>query len=112
VEEAANQGNERARLALTMFADRVRGYIGAYVVSLAGIDALVFTAGIGENSASLRSRVCSGLDCVGLRLDPERNAGCRADADCATSSSPARILVLATREEQMIARETRRITDD
>ena len=110
VEEAANQGNERAQLALTMFADRVRAYIGAYAVTLGGIDALVFTAGIGENSASLRSRVSTGLECVGVHLNPERNAECRPDADCATDGSPARVLVLSTREELLIARETRRVT--
>jgi acetate kinase len=109
VEEAARQGNERARLALTMFADRVRATIGAYAATLGGIDALVFTAGIGENSASLRARVCDGLECVGLRLDPRLNEACRPDADCAAGDSPGRILVLGTREELMIARETRRV---
>jgi acetate kinase len=110
VEEAANQGNERAQLALTMFADRVRAYIGAYAVTLGGIDALVFTAGIGENSARLRSRVCAGLECVGVHMHPERNEQRRPDADCATDGSPARVLVLSTREELLIARETRRVT--
>ena len=109
VEEAANQGNERARLALTMFADRVRSVIGAYAVTLGGIDALVFTAGIGENAASLRAVVCAGLECIALRLDARRNADCRPDADCAAADSAGRILVLKTREEQMIAREARRV---
>jgi acetate kinase len=109
VEEAAESGNERARLALTMFADRVRATVGAYAATLGGIDALVFTAGIGEHSASLRARVCEGLSCVGVQLDPRLNAACRPDADCATGDSQGRVLVLGTREELMIARETRRV---
>jgi acetate kinase len=109
VEEAANQGNGRAGLAMTMFADRVRSVIGAYAVTLGGLDALLFTAGIGEHSASLRASVCAGLECVGLRLDGTHNRECRADADCAAADSLGRILVLATREELMIARETRRV---
>jgi acetate kinase len=112
VEEAAVQGNERARLALTMFADRVRAAVGAFAVTLGGIDALIFTAGIGENSVSLRKTVCTGLECVGLHLDASRNAECRPDTDCAGVASVGRILVLATHEEQMIARETRRVTGD
>jgi acetate kinase len=111
VEEAARKGHERARLALAVFAERVRAAIGALAVTLGGVDALVFTAGVGENSASLRATVCEGLACLGLRLDLERNGACRPDADVATADSAGRILVIHTREDLLIAREARRLTE-
>ncbi len=109
VEAAAKEGNERARLALDIYADRVRSVVGAFTATLGGLDALIFTAGVGENSASLRAEVCRGLDCLGLRLDPDRNEACQPDGDIAVDESAGRILVLHTREEQRIAEETRRI---
>lgn len=109
VEAAALGGHERSRLALDLYADRVRAAIGSLAVTLGGIDVLVFTAGVGENSAPLRAAVCDGLACLGLRLDPERNAACRPDADVAAADAPGRVLVVHTREEQLIAREVRRV---
>ncbi|MHB1424245.1 MAG: acetate/propionate family kinase [Gemmataceae bacterium] len=109
VKTAADRGNERARLALAMFADRIRATIGAYAVTLGGIDAVVFTAGIGEHAADLRAAVCEGLHILGLRLDSGGNASGIPDADVAAADSIGRILVLRTREELMIARETRRV---
>jgi acetate kinase len=106
IEAAAAEGNIRARLAFEIFADSVRSAIGASVVSMGGIDALVFTDRIGEGSAALRSAACEG---VGLRLDAERNALCRPDADVAAPDSPAKLLVIHTLEELMIAREARRV---
>lgn len=111
VEAAARAGNEQARLALHIFADRVRSAVGALTVTLGGIDALVFTAGVGENSPSVRAAVCDGLNCLGLHLDPERNATCQPDADVATVRSQGRILVVRTREELMIAREAGRLVN-
>ncbi len=111
VEAAARQGDERARLALDIFARRVRSAVGGLAVCMGGIDALVFTAGVGEHSASLRTAACAGLECLGLRLDPERNAACKPDDDVAHADSPARILAIQTREELMIAREARRLVD-
>jgi acetate kinase len=108
VQDAADRGNERARLALEIYADRIRSSVGALAVALGGVDALVFTAGVGENAARLRAAVCEGLSCLGLAIDPEKNADCRPDADVAASSSPARILVIRTREEHAIAREAAR----
>jgi len=109
IEAAAADGNVRARLAFETFADSVRSAIGASVVSMGGIDALVFTDRIGEGSAALRSAVCEGLECVGLQLDAERNAACLPDADVAAPDSPAKLLVIHTLEELMIAREARRL---
>lgn len=109
VEAAAHKGNERARLALDIYARRVRSAIGALAVTMGGLDAVVFTAGVGENSARLRETVCAGLTCVGLHLNLKRNGECRPDADVAASTSPARILVVHTREELRIADEVRRL---
>jgi acetate kinase len=109
VQEAAQRGEERARLALTLYADRVRATIGALAVTLGGLDALIFTAGIGEHAAALRGEVCQGLEILGLRLDAERNTACKPDADVASADSRGRILVLRTQEELMIAREARRV---
>lgn len=105
VKAAADQGNERARLALAIFADRIRATIGAYAVTMGGVDAVVFTAGIGEHAADLRAAICEGLQILGLRIDANRNAACSPDADIACPDSPGRILVIRTQEELMIARE-------
>ena len=109
VEAAAEQGNARARLALDLYALRVRTAIGALVVTLGGVDALVFTAGVGENAPAVRAAACEGLACLGLRIDSQKNAGAKPDSDIATAHSPARILVLHTREERFIAGEARRV---
>ncbi|MBF8259733.1 MAG: Acetate kinase, partial [Actinobacteria bacterium] len=110
VQEAAKEGNGRARLALSIYADSVRGAIGALTVALGGVDVLVFTAGVGENAAPLREEVCRGLDCIGLRLDPERNKTLRPDADLSAANSSGRIIVLHTREDLHIAREALRLS--
>lgn len=109
VAAAAADGNERARLALDVYAYRVRAMVGALTVTIGGLDALVFTGGVGENSDWLRAEVCRGLDCLGVKLDAQRNKAAAADADVATEDSPARVLVIHTREDLMIARETRRL---
>ncbi len=109
VQEAARQGHGRAQLALAIYANSVRAAIGSLAVALGGVDALVFTAGVGENAADLREDVCRGLECLGLSLDPERNGALRPDADIAAAGSAGRILVLRTREELHIAREALRV---
>jgi acetate kinase len=112
VREAARRGEERAQLSLTLYADRVRATIGALAVGLAGIDVLIFTAGIGEHAAELRAEVCQGLQILGLHLDAERNTTCVPDVDIATTDSPGRILVLRTQEELVIARAARKIASN
>lgn len=109
VQEAAENGNDRARLALAIYAGSVRAAIGALAVALGGVDALIFTAGVGENAASLREEVCRGLGCLGLRLDPDRNRSRHPDADLSAPGTSGRILILHTREDLHIARETLRI---
>lgn len=110
IEEAAAKGHARAELALAVFCYRIRKYVGAYAAAMGGLDAIVFTAGIGENSPVIRERVCRDLGFLGVDLDETKNAGERGRAvDLATASSRVRVLLIPTNEERMIARETMRI---
>jgi len=109
VEAAAAEGHERARLALDVYAYRVKTMVGALAVTLDGFDALVFTGGIGENSVFLRREVCRGLGCLGVNLDEDRNQHQHPDADLSAPDSRARVLTIHTREDYMIARESRRL---
>jgi len=109
VEAAADGGNDQARLALEIYVARIRSTIGGMAATLGGVDALVFAAGVGENSATLRSAACSGLDFMGIKLDAARNEAKPVDADIAATDSPTRVLVVHTQEELMIAREVRRL---
>jgi len=108
LEQAALEGNERAELALEIFAYRTRKYIGAFAAALAGLDAVAFTGGIGEHSVSMRSRICQGLEFLGLRLEEARNktANGRAAMRISAESSPVQIWVIPTDEAQEIARST------
>lgn len=109
VERAAIEGGERARLALDLYADRVRSAIGALAVTLGAVDALVFTGGVGENSASLRAAACDGLQCLDIHLDPEKNGASGEDREISARRSRAKIWIIRAQEELMIARETRRV---
>ena len=105
--EAATAGDERAGLALDVYCYRLRKYIGAYAAALGGLDLLVFTAGVGENSPAVRAKVCEGLGFLGIELDGEANTrACGADADIAAVGADVRVLVVATDEERVIAEET------
>ncbi|HCO26924.1 MAG: acetate kinase [Gimesia sp.] len=109
IEQASQTNNERAQLAMKMFIERIQSTIGSLAVLVGGIDGLVFTAGIGEHSPKLRSCVCDKLPFLGLKLDEVKNQSAHADCDLATIQSAGRILLIQTREEQMIARETERL---
>lgn len=111
VEKAAREGHQRSALALDMYASRIRSAVGSLAVQLGGLDALVFTAGVGENSAWLRGKVCEGLQCLGVQLDTDRNTDAQADTDVALPDSPVRVLVLRTNEEAFIAREVQRLAN-
>jgi acetate kinase len=102
---AAKKGHQQAQLALAIYTRRVRQAIGALSVTMGGIDALVFTAGVGEHAAEIRKDICVGLECLGLQLDTEANASCRPDADVAHRGACGRILVIATREDVTMLRE-------
>jgi acetate kinase len=101
--------NPGARLAVEVYVHRIRQTVGAMSATLGGVDALVFTAGVGERSQEIRKRVCENLDYLGLELDRTANETCKPDGDIATPASKARILVIATREDLTIMRETRRL---
>ena len=109
VSKAAQQGNDRARLALEIYAARVRSAIGALAVTMGRVDAMVFTAGVGENSAALREDVCKGLECLGFKLDSQKNSVNQPDSEIAAADSRGRTLLIHTREELLIARETKTI---
>jgi acetate kinase len=102
---AAKGGNDQARLALGIYTHRVRQVIGALAVTMGGVDALIFTAGVGEHASEVRASICAGLGCLGLELDEHANAACKPDADVARPASRGRILVIATREDVTMLRE-------
>jgi acetate kinase len=101
--------NLDARLAVEVYVHRIRQTVGAMAATLGGIDALVFTAGVGEHAPEIRERVCENLNYLGLELDRTANQTCKPDADIAMPASAARILVIATREDLTIMRETRQL---
>ncbi|MGI6588011.1 MAG: acetate kinase [Peptococcia bacterium] len=106
VEAAAQKGNKRAELALDRFAYVVKKYIGAYVAVLNGADALVFTAGLGENSASMREKICQDLNYLGIEIDAEKNKVRGQEALISSDTAKTKVLVIPTNEELMIARDT------
>jgi len=101
--------NPDARLAVDVYVHYIVKTIGAMAATLGGIDALVFTAGVGERAVEIRKQVCEKLNFLGIELDRAANETCKPDADIAKSASTARILVIATREDLTIMRETRRL---
>ncbi len=112
---AVRTGNDRAQLAVDIFCYRIKKYVGAYAAVMGGVDAVVFTAGIGENVPEVRASAVIGLEHLGLHLDEAANQGLSGGSepvDISTSDSPARILVIPTDEELMIARDTAAIVAD
>ncbi|NMB70591.1 MAG: acetate kinase [Bacteroidales bacterium] len=110
VEEAAEKGNERAKLALDMYHYRVRKYIGAYTAAMNGLDILVFTGGIGENGWESREEICKNMEYLGIYLDPARNKGLRGkEAVISTEDSRVKVVVIPTNEELVIAQDTQMI---
>ncbi|MFC7373375.1 acetate kinase [Fictibacillus iocasae] len=109
IEDEAENGNERAELALEVFASRIHKYIGSYAARMAGIDAIIFTAGIGENSTAVRERVLRGLEFMGVYWDPALNKVRGKEAFISYPHSPVKVIVIPTNEEVMIARDTLRL---
>lgn len=106
IEELYHAGDERGTLALEIFCYRVRKYIGAYAAAMGGLDAIVFTGGIGENGPIIRRKSTQGLEFMGVELDETVNKTTRDLADISTADSKVRVMVIPTNEERMIARET------
>ena len=109
LENAANDGNKRADIALKMFANRAKRYVAGYMAEIGKTDAIVFTGGIGENSATMRSDIMEGFEQFGIKIDPEKNnvrGGCHL---ISTDDSKVKVFVIATNEELMIARDTKKL---
>lgn len=104
--DASDAGNDRARLAVDVFCYRIRKYIGAYAAAMGGLDAIVFSAGIGENNPTLRRMIVSGLEFLGVGIDDEKNGKKAAELDISSAGAKVRTLVIATNEELVIARDT------
>ncbi|GMB07336.1 acetate kinase [Thermolongibacillus altinsuensis] len=111
IEKAAAEGNERAELALEVFAGRIHKYIGSYAARMCGVDAIIFTAGIGENSEVVRAKVLRGLEFMGVYWDPALNKVRGKEAFISYPHSPVKVLVIPTNEEVMIARDVVRLAN-
>ncbi|WP_077214243.1 acetate kinase [Bacillus dakarensis] len=110
IEDEAENGNERAELALQVFANRIHKYIGSYAARMYGVDAIIFTAGIGENSTAIRERVLKGLEFMGVYFDPALNKVRGEEAFISYPHSPVKVMVIPTNEEVMIARDVVRLS--
>lgn len=112
ITDAAGKGNANAKLALEVFVVSARHWIGSYFLQLNGADAIVFTAGTGENRAELRAAICANLENLGIKLDAEKNNSCRAtESVISAADSAVKIFVIPTNEELVVARETKRFLE-
>ena len=112
VENAAQEGNKRAKLALEMYDYRIKKYIGAYAAALGGVDAVVFTAGVGENQTGTREQACTGLEFLGIKIDKAKNATIHGEeAIISTPDSKVKVVVVPTDEEIVIARDTKELVE-
>jgi len=107
--EKANQGDERAIRTISVFTYGIKKYIGAYAAAMGGVDAIVFTAGIGENSIETRAEACEGLEFLGVKIDPEKNKVRAKEAIISNNNSRVKVMVIPTNEELMIAKDTAEI---
>lgn len=107
LETAAGEGNKRAQLALDKFYYTVKKYIGSYAAAMGGVDVVVFTAGLGENSASARKAICEGLEFLGIEIDAEKNNTRGKEVKISKDNAKVQVYVIPTNEEVMIARETK-----
>jgi acetate kinase len=113
ISKAAKNGDHQANLALTMFCYRLKKYIGAYMAALGGVDCIVFTGGIGENSATIRQQSCYGLEWLGVSLDAEKNSIRQNEImEIQTTESRVKLLVISTDEEYEIASQTLKVIDN
>jgi acetate kinase len=112
IDDAAEAGNARARLALDVFVSNVRHYLGAYLVELGGADVIVFTGGIGENRPAFRAAVCGGLEPFGIILDPEANRSAKDEAKVSSPQSRTQIWTIPTNEELIVARQAAQLLSE
>jgi len=109
IEKKISEGDKLAQLAFDMYEYRIRKYVGAYITAMGGIDAIVFTAGIGENTPSLRTKLCRNLSYLGIEIDEELNQKRGVPVEISTPNSKVKVFVIPTDEELVIARDTARI---
>ncbi len=109
LDEAVDAGNERAELALEVFAYQVKKTIGAYACAMGGLDAVVFTAGIGENNPKMRNMICEGLEFMGIKIDADKNNQRGLEIDVSVPDAKVRTVVIPTNEELAIAKETKKL---
>ena len=110
IEQKAEEGNERAEMSLSVFASHIHKYIGSYAARMSGVDAIIFTAGIGENSDTIRARVLNGLEFMGVYWDPALNKLRGEERFISYPHSPVKVMVIPTDEEVMIARDVLRLS--
>ncbi|SNZ18064.1 acetate kinase [Terribacillus aidingensis] len=111
IESKSEAGDERAELALDVFAERIHKYIGSYAARMSGVDAIIFTAGVGENSSEVRERVLKGLEFMGVYYDPALNNVRGKEQFLTYPHSPVKVIIIPTNEEVMIARDTVRLSE-
>lgn len=111
IRAASEEGHERAQLAYEMYSNSVKKFIGSYIAVLGGVDAIVLTAGVGENCEKMRRMIFAGLNSIGIELDPEKNKERGYEREISTDDSRVRIIVIPTNEEYMIARDTYQIVE-
>ncbi|MCC5848878.1 MAG: acetate kinase [Verrucomicrobia bacterium] len=111
IKAAASEGHADAQLALDVFVDNIRQYVGGYMFKMGGMEALVFTAGIGEHNPDIRAAVCAGLEGFGLKIDPAKNDGLHSEGSIHTEDSNIQVWVIPANEELVIARETKRLLE-
>ncbi len=113
IENAAAEGNERSKLALTMYRYRIKKYVGAYAAAMGGVDLVIFTGGIGENDSDTREVVCSEMEYMGIEFDAPKNAGVRGKELVITKeTSKVKVMIIPTNEELVIAEDTQRIISE
>ncbi|MEG0772280.1 acetate kinase [Clostridium sp.] len=110
IENAVKEGNERAKLALEVYNYKVRQLIGAYAAAMGGVDAVVFTAGLGENAPETRMDICKGLEFLGIKVDAEKNNVRGKSVDVSAADATVKVFVIPTNEELVIARDTQELT--
>ena len=110
IEKAAEEGNERAKLAIDTFAYQVVGYIGKFAAQMNGVDVITFAGGIGENGLEIRKQICDSLSFLGIKIDDEKNNSRGKEVEITTPDSKVKVFVVPTNEELMIARDTAEIT--
>jgi acetate kinase len=112
IEEAVAEGNKKAIIAFDIYNYRIKKYVGAYAAAMGGIDALVFTGGVGENSPLTRKNVCENMQFMGMEIDLEKNQNAKGEIDIASEKSKVRIFKIPTNEELVIAKDTEQIVNE